>query len=84
MHRDAIDNLGAAERLPPLGDPSAEILPLDAQPQASTREDAGGSLPSARAARETRETRTARTTHPASVLTPAVERVLAWHQRRAM
>ena len=73
MHRDPIENLGAADRLPLFAVPSTESL-LDPERDAG-RDGADDSSPS---------TRKARAARPASLLTPAVERVLAWHHRRAM
>ena len=60
MHRDAIENLAAAERL-------AQQTPVETKPNE-------------RISNEPMPTPAAQAS---SVLTPAVRRVLEWHQRRA-
>lgn len=68
MHRDAHDELGTATRFTLVSPTSAETLPLDAQADVDRLVADDDVLP-------------ARPASPASVLTPAVERVLAWHHR---
>ena len=68
MHRDAHDHLETTTRLMLVPPTSAEVLPLDAQADVDRLVADDDVLP-------------ARPASPASVLTPAVERVLAWHHR---
>ena len=79
MHREPLDQLATIDRLAAIPAGLREPLALDAKPHAdATPHDGDDDLSRS----ETRPLSALRASATRRVLTPAVERVLAWHQRR--